>query len=85
MKSKSLYKTVDVVTNSEENGVSKGKHQHIAAITWGAPRENVPLKKTVKKKIVELKFVHNKYRNTLAKTLNRPMLGFQNNIKVRGI
>lgn len=57
-KSKSPWKTTDVVTSSEDKE-AKGKHQHIAGITEGAPRENILTKGTMKRNIVDM-LVHKK-------------------------
>lgn len=50
--------TADIGTNGESKEARKGKHSYINAIIRGAPRENLPSKWTMKKKIAEMMVVH---------------------------
>lgn len=71
-------------TNVREKEASKGKQQHIEAITGGAPREISPSKGTMKRKYFELMVTHKKRRSASAKASDIPMLGFRDNEKVGG-
>lgn len=57
-KGKSLSETMMINTSGESKEIKKGKHPYIAAIIEGAPRENLPSKGNIKRKIAKIMAVY---------------------------
>lgn len=60
-------------------------HTYIISITGETPKKNLSSIGTMKRKIMEMIFVHKKVGSTSMKTPYRPMFGFYDSMKVGGI
>lgn len=69
-KGKSPSKSVDARTSNESKEANKGKRLCIISIIGGAPQTNLPYKRTMKRKIVEMLSVHKKDGSTSVKALD---------------
>ena len=72
-KGKSPSKTADARNSKGSKEASKAKHFYIVVVAEGAPRENLPSKRTMKRKITVMFVIHKKDVGTSENTLYQPM------------